>query len=224
MKGFVFTVRNNRDRFCLPDLSGHFRHIRSILKKYGLQAVLALLFLFGTVVGAASARSVSRDVVDQMDLLFVTNISARLDMNFPQIFLSCFVSYFLFAFGAFLCGISVWGFAAVPLLSAFKGFTVGLSSGFIFSQYRMSGFGFYILVILPGTLLFLSVLLHYSAHCFRLSRRYAGLSLLGSDREPELRSHLKRFLNKSLLVLLSVIACAVTDMLLWMLFANKFQF
>ena len=224
MKGFVLTLRNGKNDLRAPDLRGIGKRVKAFITGYGLQSVFALLFLFGLIVGVACSASFDEDTFKRLDLLFTTNIGARADMNVPDIFISCFVSYFLFVFCAFLSGISLWGFAAVPLLSAFRGFCVGLSSAFVFSVYRLSGVGFYILVILPGTILFLLAYIRYSAHAFRLSLRYAGASLWGADREPELRAYLKHFLKRTLFTLLAVTACAVTDLVLWILFADKFQF
>ncbi len=224
MKGFVLTLRNDFFTGKLSDVVRPLRGIGSFLRRRGLQTVLALLFLFGIVLGAACAQSFSRTTYDKLDLLFVTNIGARAQMTLLQIALSCFVSYFLFVFCAFLCALSAWGAAVVPLICASYGFTVGLSSAFIFSLYHMQGIGFYLLIVLPGTLLFALTLLRYCVYCFRLSRCYTILSLFGADREPELNARLKLFLRKSLLILLSVLTCSIVDMMLWMLFADKFQF
>lgn len=224
MKGFVFTVPKNKQLLRLPDIRRHGHDLRQLLSRYGLQAVFVALFLLGLVIGAAASRSFDRETFDKLDLLFVTNLDARREMSAFGIFLSCFVSYFIFVFCVFLAGLSVWGFAGVPLLSAFKGFTVGLSSAFIFSLYRLSGIGFYILVILPGTVLFLFILIRYSAHGFRLSIRYMRLSMFGAEKEPELSLYIRRFLKQTLFAFLSVSACAVTDLILWLLFANQFEF
>ena len=224
MKGFVFTFRNNPKTLRLPDIRQHGRDFRQLLSRYGVQAVFAALFLLGLIIGAASGRGFSKETFDKLDLLFVTNIDARMEMNVFNIFISCFVSYFLFLFCIFLSGFSVWGFLTVPLLSALKGFTVGLSSAFVFSQYRLSGIGFYILVVLPGTVLFLFALVRYATCGFRMSFRFFRLSMFGCEREPEIRTHIKRFIKKTIFALLSVGGCAVIDMVLWVLFANKFDF
>lgn len=224
MKGFVFTFRKNQKTIRLPDVAEQRVHLRQLLSRYGIQAVFAAMFLIGLVVGAASGQGFSQETFDKLDMLFVTNIGARMDMSVFNIFVSCFVSYFLFIFCIFLSALSAWGFTAIPLLSALKGFTVGLSSAFIFSLYQLSGIGFYILVVLPGTVLFLFILIRYSALGFRLSVRYLRLSAFGSECEPELRKHIKAFIKKTLVALLSIGACAATDMVLWILFANKFDF
>ena len=224
MKGIVFDFRKNAKLLRLSDIRKGGARLRLTIRRYGTQTVFCALFLFGLIAGAASCRAFDSSVFDRFDLLFVTNLGARMEMSAFDIFVSCFVSYFLFIFCAFLCAFSAWGFAAVPLLSVFKGFTVGLSSAFIFSLYKLSGIGFYILVILPGTVLFLFTLINYSVCGFRLSFRYMRLSAFGYDREPELKVKIKEFLRKTLFAFIVSGACAAADMLLWILFANKFDF
>lgn len=224
MKGFVFSFGHNNKTLRLPAVKQQGVRIRQLLSRYGIHTVFTAMFLIGLVVGAASGRGFSQETFDKLDMLFVTNIDARMEMSVFNIFISCFVSYFLFIFCVFLSGLSAWGFTTIPLLSALKGFTVGLSSAFIFSLYQLSGIGFYILVVLPGTVLFLFILIRYSAMGFRMSLRYLRLSAFGTEREPELRRHIKAFVKKTLFALLSIGACAAADMVLWILFANKFEF
>lgn len=224
MKGFVFTFRNNRKIFRLPKLKPRDLSVKQLISRYGVQAAFFAVFMMGLIVGAASGRSFGQDIFRKLDLLFITNIDARLKMSFFEIFISCFTSYFLFIFCAFLSALSVWGSATIPLLSVFKGFTVGLSSAFIFARYQLSGIGFYILVVLPGTVLFLLIFIRYSAQGFRISLDYFKLSAFGYERVPRLRADLKRYLKQTLFALLAICACSVADMILWVLFANKFQF
>ncbi|WP_405357492.1 stage II sporulation protein M [Ruminococcus sp.] len=224
MKGFVFTIGNNHQALRLPDIKRRGYDIKQLVARFGIQSAFAAAFLIGLIVGAATGRGFSREVFEKLDLLFITNIDARMDMSVFDIFISCFVSYFLFIFCVFLSALSVWGITTVPLLSALKGFTVGVSSAFIFSQYQLAGIGFYILVVLPGTVLFLFALIRYATRGFRMSLCFLRLSVFGHDTEVELRKRLKLFLKQTMFALLSVGACAVTDMVLWILFANKFHF
>lgn len=224
MKGFVFTFGNKQKTVRIPDIGQHGFDLKRLLSRCGIQAVFSVMFLLGLIVGAASGKSFGADTFHKLDLLFITNIGARMEMSFFDIFISCFVSYFLFIFCVFLSALSAWGFTAIPLLSAIKGFTVGLSSAFIFSLYQLSGIGFYILVVLPGTVLFLFIFIRYSAFGFRMSVRYFRLSAFARGTEADLQKHLKVFIKKTLFALLSVSSCAVVDMVLWVLFANKFKF
>ena len=224
MKSVVFSFKNKQKTFRLPSVKRPKLAFRSVVTKYGFQTVFIVLFLIGLAVGAAGSRGVDHTLGQKLDFLFITNIEARLKMSAFEIFLSCFVSYFLFIFAAFLFGLSVWGFSAIPLLAVFKGFSVGFSSAVIFAFYQVSGIGFYILIVLPGTVLFLFALVMYTKAAFRLSMRFMRLSLFGADKEPALSARLKAFIKKSAYAFLSSGACAVTDMLLWILFAGHFHF
>lgn len=223
MKGIVFHFGKKSKTVRLPG-GGGVLSVRSLFSHYGLPAFLVTLFLLGLAVGAACSRGMSEDIAKRLDFLFVTNIAARGEMTGFQIFLSCFVPYFIFVFLVFLFAFSAWGFITIPMLSAFRGFSVGLSSAVVFAAYKMSGIGFFILIVLPGTVLFLFSFIRYSRDCFRLSMRYARLTVFGADKTPSLNVDIRAFLKKSVFAFVISGACSVVDMLLWVLFADKFHF
>ena len=222
MKGVVFNFRNNKRVLKLPRIKKPSLSFGELISRYGIQALFFALFFMGLCVGAASGRSFDKELCLKLDFLFVTNIEARLSMSAFEVFLACFVSYFLFIFALFLFALSSWGFTAVPLLCVFKGFSVGLSSAFLFSAYSSAGIGFYIVVVLPGTVGFLFTLIRYSRVSMMLSLDFMRISVF-EDHVQRLRGKLKAFLISSLLALLYSGACAVADMLLWVLLADKFN-
>ena len=197
---------------------------RKLASRYGVQAFLVTLFVMGLTVGAASGQGFDRELYDRLDFLFLTNIGSRLGMTPFQIFSSCFVSYFLFVFLLMLFAFSAWGFAAIPLLSVFKGFSVGLSSAFLFAAYKAAGVGFYIVIVLPGAALFLLGFIKYAKVCVRMSMNYARLTVSAGERVLEIRPSVHRFFKKSIYAFIYSGACAVLDMLLWVLLADKLHF
>lgn len=221
MKGIVFQLKRN---LRLPAIRKRELSLKEYLSKRGVFLFFFLMFLIGLIAGAAYSRYADAQLFDRLDFLFATNLDSRMQMSSFEIFSTCFGSDFLLALIVFLMGMSVWGSAAIPLVTAFKGFSVGLSSAFIFSRYRASGIGFYILVLLPGTVMFLLSLIYYSRESFALSLRYIRLSVFGSVREPYLSRFIKTFLLKSLITLFLCAGCALTDMVLWILFAGMFDF
>ena len=223
MKGLVFNLGSKKKMIRIPRIKRPSLSLREIFSLYGIQAFFFAMFFMGLVVGAASSKAFDKELYNRLDFLFVTNIEARLSMSAFDIFISCFVSYFLFIFLLFLFGASVWGFAAVPALCVFKGFSVGLSSAYLFAAHSGAGIGFYIVVILPGTVGFIFTLIRYSRDCIRLSLVYAKMSLFGDRGNEDLRTHIKGFLKNSLYAFIFSGACAVADMLLWVLLADKFN-
>lgn len=224
MKGFVLHIPGRQRGIRLPSLRRTILSPRAVMKNYGVQAFLVTLFILGLVVGAAGSRGFDTVMTERLDFLFVTNIRARLGMTAFEIFASCFVSYFLFILLLFLCAFSAWGFCAAPLLTVFKGFSVGLCSAFLFASYKGSGIGFYILIILPGTVCFLFTLIRYTRESIRLSLCFCRLCLFGTERAPVHDAAVRLFLRKSLFAFLLSCACAVLDMTLWALFAEQFHF
>lgn len=223
MKGFVFHFGSRSKTIRLP-LRGGAASLKAFFAGYGVSSFLIALFVMGLIVGAACSGGMSDAAADRLDFLFITNIAARSDMSGFAIFLSCFVPYFVFVFAAFLFAFSAWGFVTVPVLSAFRGLSVGLSSAIIFSAYKMAGVGFFILIVLPGTVFFLFTFIRYSCACFQLSLRYARLTVFGAEKTLPLSADIKAFLKKSVFAFVFSGACSVVDMLLWVLFADKFHF
>lgn len=221
MKGFVFQFRRN---LRLPALKKPKLSLKEYLSKKGVYLFFFLMFFIGLILGAAYSKTADSELLNRLDFLFTTNLQSRMELSSFEIFTSCFGADFLFVLAVFLMGLSVWGSAILPFVTAFKGFSVGLSSAFIFSLYRASGIGFYILVVLPGTVMFLLSLIYYSKESFSLSLRYIRLSVFGSVREPYLSRYIKSFLIKSLITLLFCAASALLDMFLWILFAGMFDF
>ncbi len=221
MKGIVFNVRRN---LRLPKLSKPKISLKEFVSKKGAEVFLILTFLFGLIIGAMSSRSADTELIERLDFLFSTNLHTRAELSSFEIFVSCFGSDFIFLLAVFLMGLSVWGSITLPFVILFKGFSVGLSSALIFSLYRASGIGFYILVLLPGIVMFLLALIYYSKESFSLSMRYIRLSIFGSVKEPYLSKYLKRFFIRSLMALLLTAGSALLDMLLWILFAHMFDF
>lgn len=221
MKGIVFQFKRG---IRLPAIRKPEVSLKEFLSKKGLYIFFFAVFFIGLVLGAAYSKSSDSTFFERLDFLFATNLAARTQMSSFEVFASCFGSDFLLILIVFLMGISVWGSAALPFVTAFKGFSVGLSSAFIFSLYRASGIGFYILVILPGTVMFLLALIYYSKESFSLSLRFVRLCVFGSGREPYLTHHIKSFFLRSVFSLLFCAASALLDMVLWILFAGMFDF
>ena len=224
MKGFVLRIGNKTGAVRLPRIKRPQLSVREMISRYGLRSIFVILFILGLILGAVCSRSFDSGLFERLDFLFISNIEARLAMTSFDIFLSCFVSYFLFIFLLFLFSLSAWGFMTAPALSVFKGFSVGLSSAFIFAAYKASGIGFFILTVLPGAALFLFALVRYSCVCFRLSLDYARLTVFGYEDASALRGRLRRSVSSSLTAFIISSGCAVLDTLMWTLFAGRFHF
>ncbi len=224
MKSIVFSLKHREYDF----LHGFSRNrrlfsLKKFISYYAVHLAFFLIFVVGIVLGSFSVKNATSDFLKNLDFLFVTNLSARLDLSAFSIFCSSLASNFIFIFIAFLLAFSAWGTFALPLLCVFKGYGVGISSAYLFWQYSVTGIGFYILVILPGTVLFLFAFIMALKESLFAS---FGLFKFYITSKTDLISQklIKTYFFRNSLVLVFVALSSVLDMLLWMLFANMFKF
>ena len=111
---------------------------------------LAAVFLAGMAAGAVYARTADPQILERLDFLFAGNFRARATASFLSIFSASFASSFLFVFACFLCGLSMWGMFFIPVIPFFRGFGLGLTSGYLYAAYGGTGILFNFAVILPG--------------------------------------------------------------------------
>ncbi len=225
MKGIVFSVKRRNFKY-KPRYQT--RGVRSFSFKrffsfYGIQTLFLLIFILGILLGSFSHGHIGADLLKKLDFLFLTNIDSRLEYTAFDLLCSSFASSFIFVLSAFLVGFAAWGVFACPFLCAFKGYAVGISSTYMFSQYDITGIGFYILVILPGTVLFLLAFIAALKESFSQSV-YMLKAYAPNFSNTTLIRHTKVFLFRYFIVLIFVSLSAIIDMVLWLLFANMFNF
>lgn len=225
MKGIVFSFNEHSrpHRFVEKPRRIHSFSIKRFFSFYGIQFFFMLDFILGIVLGSLSLKSASSDTLNALDFLFVTNLENRLSLTAFEVFYASFASDFVFVFAVFLLNFACWGVFVLPLICAFKGFGVGISSAYMFTKFGVTGIGFYILVILPGTVMFLlcfiTALKEAFIGSFNLLKAY-----FPSSRDGLLHRYVKTYLYRNFVILLFVVLAAIIDMIFWVIFANMFNF
>lgn len=225
MKGIVFSLgkKSRPHRFVKKPERIRSFSLKRFFNYYGIQFFFVVDFVLGLVLGSSALKSASSELLNALDFLFVTNLDNRLKLSAFDIFCSAFASDFIFVFIVFLLNFASWGIFALPLVCAFKGFGVGISSAYMFSQYGISGIGFYILIILPGTVLFLLAFITALKEAFIGSYNLLKM-YFPSARDGLLYRYTKTYLYRNFVILLFVAFSAIIDMIFWVLFANMFNF
>lgn len=194
------------------DVTAAFRENKAI-------CFLALLFLAGMVVGAIVARNAGFRSISRLDFLFAGNFKAKASQPFLTIFSASFASAFLFVLACFLCGLSMWGAFFLPVIPFFRGFGLGLTSGFLYVTYGWKGFLYNLSVILPGAFLCCFAILAAALEGIRYSRA------LEAHRAPatggiSMRNYVTRFGA----ILSCACVAAILDTLMSALFGGYFSF
>lgn len=211
MKGVILSlpVRNRRVSKSRRFSSDVF------LKKHLGTAIFTLFFTAGLVWGAVEAVKADKDLLSSMDFLFTTNLESRLSLNMLSAFAAHFASNFIFFFACLLLGLSPWGIGVLPFLQAFKGFGTGLSAAYLISAYGLKGFGFYIVIVVPGTFVFSLALTNMCAESAKMSLSFAKSVFSSAEPMAPLFLKVKKYLFRCLCYLLVSAAGALCDMFLW---------
>lgn len=181
---------------------------------------LAVVFLAGMIIGSVYARGAGYGSLQRLDFLFASNFKARASMSFLSVFTASFASSFLFVFACFLCGLSMWGILPVPLLILFRGFGLGLTSGYLYSVQGWKGAGYYLLVLLPGACLCSLAILSAALEGMKCSYAFISRGKRQSGEAIFSQEYLLQFGK----ILGWIFAAAVLDTALSALFGSMFSF
>lgn len=114
--------------------------------------LLAVLFLFGVLLGAVYITKADSAILDTLDYFFFSSIKTRMSHGFFQIFAASAASSFLFLLCIFFGGLTMWGAFFVPVFSVFRGFGFGLTAGYVYGFGAM-GVLYQVMMVLPGAML-----------------------------------------------------------------------
>lgn len=217
MKGIVLSLGLPRKKRRLPDL-------KTIIRRHGTTLLFAALILIGLVLGAVYSKSADKNTLRSLDFLFTTNLESRLSQGAFGTFCACFASDFIFLLAVYLLGIAAWGIPFIAALLCFKGFGTGVTAGWLCVSHGLSGAGFYLLVLLPGTFIFCAALIGFAVRAFAFSKHAFFYSLSRQTPASSLRDDLLRFSSRFFSSLGVTSIAALADTLLWTLFAGTFKF
>ena len=212
MRGVVLDIKRRAGK------SRFVYNARYFLRRWGLASGFVLLVAAGLAAGCRLSAQLGDDTLGRLDFLFVTNLPERLGGGFAGVFAASFASDFLFISAAFLMGLCPWGAPALIALAFFKGFGVGVSAGYLILMYGFGGMWFYLLVLLPGMLVFTAALVVQLCASCEVYRRM--MIVLFCGRGAGFGDHLRLYLRKSAAALLLSLGAAAADSLLWIALAG----
>lgn len=165
------------------------------VRENSILVLFSLLLICGMIFGAFFARNASFGILDKLDFLFYSNFKTRASQPIISIFSASFASSFIFIFVCFLCGLSMWGMFIIPVVLFFRGFGLGLTSGYLYAAYKFMGVLFNLVVILPGAFLCCIAITLSAQEGSRFSRIIASSTTMrkGTISRSKIKTYLLRF-------------------------------
>lgn len=205
------------------DVTTDDKQITGKQNKSTVTVLLAVLFLFGLLLGVLYIANADSSVLTMLDYLFFSSIETRMNHSFPLIFVASVTSSFLFLLASFLGGLTMWGSLFVPLLSILRGFGLGMTAGHVYS-FGVAGVFYQILVVLPGAMFSCFAVLFSAKESIYFSRQLNHVHHI--RRNPKLYAPQPSVQNYAIRIgILSCLALfgALLDVFATLLFSGIFQ-
>lgn len=120
--------------------------------------IILALFTAGMIVGAGLMRAQSLSINENFIKLFNTYIQYRNSSKSLRIFTYSIASNSIILFLSFLCGLHCFGLPVLSSIPIIRGLGYGMLSGYLMTQYRINGIGYYLLTILPSGIITTAIL------------------------------------------------------------------
>ena len=185
----------------------------------GLIITIAL-FTASMIIGAGLFRSTSANISEFSDI-FDNYILTRSDETVLQLFFNSLIINLTFILISFFAGMSCFGFPITVILPVIKGLGYGVISGYLFSQYTMSGIGYYLLTILPGGIIANSTLLFTCNEACFLS---ADILMIVLEKKQSDKNKIILYTKKIILLITISVFSSFLDSLLVKAFSYLFTF
>lgn len=191
------------------------------LHRYGISTILGFGFLFGLIFGAFCAGGADKSLIENLKLIFVSDLTSRCSQNIVSGFAAAMTSNFIFFTANLLLGFSVWGSIGVPFVIGFKGFGIGITGGYLYKCYGLAGIGFFLLIMLLGNTVSSLALMQQGkssvAFSCELFARVRGLSSNSGET-------VYKYAVKNSFILIALAISSMIDAILNTLFADVFVF
>lgn len=197
----------------------HFRILKKELVGRGMLALLAIILLAGMICGAIAARNSDETMLARLDFLFSSNFQME-DQAMIETFAASFASTFLFLLAIVWMGMSLWGTVLIPVLPFFRGFGLGVSSGFLYATYGWQGVLFHTVVMLPGMVVSSVAILLSAREGMKFSKDLIGASFSSGKKGRGASPALREYLTRNGMILIVGAIAALLDMMLTALLAG----
>lgn len=155
--------------------AGRLGDATRFLSEHRLIYVIFLLFSVGLTVGALTVRNGGQSVLNELDSLMGAYIANRAQRLFLPAFLSSFTVNFLVLLALLFLAFCAIAPSVVLLAAALRGFSLGVSVGYLYLTAGLDGMVFALQHQVPSAVISSFVLVLACASSYRLSKIYFSL-------------------------------------------------
>ncbi len=189
------------------------------LKRNFIYIFFSICLLFGIIFGKILCSFENQNLIKNLNHLFSTNYTTRLEQELSTTFISSTTAYFIPVLLTIVFGLSFFGIILVPLIIFIRGLGIGISSSYIYSAYAFKGVLFNLLVVFPGLIFSIIALFLVSREAMNFSK-----ALLCTQIKPHPAPRAKTFFLQISKVFIILVIASLLDLFLSHCFSSIFIF
>ena len=199
-------------------------NILELFKKSKTSILIWFCLILGITLGVFCVSYIEIESFYKINFLFINNFKENINQTWSEIFTTSFSASSIFVFILELCVLSCWGIFLVPLLIILKGYSLGLSAGYLYLIYKIKGIAFYLLILLPGV--FLSSIGYniFASRTINFSYNFTKLIFSKQDNNYDFKINFLKNIRELSKCLIFVLISCVLDTCFILLFSKFFDF
>lgn len=185
--------------------------LKNFLAQNKLLVFLSTCLLLGVFCGSMLVKVADENTLNSINILFSRDIQERATKSSLEIFITSLSSTAFFLVISFFMGLSLHGFALVPLVPFSRGLCIGMSEVYLYSSYGLKGLGLHSLVFLPGLFISSLAILLSTQEAFRMSNKLSTSAFFKNNLD--ISFELKRYFVRNGGILLFTITASLVDLM-----------
>ncbi|SDN43173.1 stage II sporulation protein M [Acetanaerobacterium elongatum] len=181
---------------------------------YGMFA----LFLVGIAAGSLTVKYCNEPIAGELATVLSGYISKRVEQTFLSAFLSSFTVNFLILFLLFFLGFCAIGIPFIMFASTAKGFSLGVSIGYLYAACGTTGIWYAVENLVPVSLIASFAIILACASSYKLSGIY--FSLFSNKNESSIAIAAEAYLTRYIVYTVLIFIAALVDGLCCSLFGG----
>lgn len=183
--------------------------------------LLLSLFICGLIIGSFVVKNNDSIMSNQLESIIKSGITTKNNSQFWEVFFNSITVNLVFLISAFSLGLCAIGIPFISLIPLIKGFGLGISGAYIYSNYSVKGVCYCLLILFPAQIISSALLIYACNESYYMSGDlfFSLNNSLNLKEKNPVRLYLTRFLLLALFIALS----AGFDAVLSSLFSSFFS-
>lgn len=194
------------------------KKIKGLLKNSRV-VILAILFTFGMIIGAMCTET---NIINELSIHIKSYMATKSGQGILELFCNSMFSNIVFMALTVFLAFSIIGYPLIIWIPFLKGLGLGVVCGFMYVNYKLSGFGYSVLTIIPGATMSTFALVSACNYSCEYSKNAYLKSVIGKGQFEKDES--KIFLIRQFFLLVICALSSMIDSVLSFAFLRFFEF